>query len=143
MATAVDVIMAVGLEAAHAICRIDGIRRAFVFEDELERSAELAALRAFAEQDIRRTAQRTGILIYVALLEHRVIVLGDEAIDRALGPDECWEDVVAFVLDGIRARQAADGIARAVRRCGEMLAHTLPPLEGDRDEIPDRPILSD
>jgi uncharacterized membrane protein len=39
--------------------------------------------------------------------------------------------------------EAADGIARAVRRCGEMLAHTLPPLEGDRDEIPDRLILSD
>ena len=115
MATAVDVIMAVGLEAADS--------EAVVSEGAWAAVLEAAAPRGAGDM-------RPSRLI-------------DEAIDRALGPDECWEDVVAFVLDGIRARQAADGIARAVRRCGEMLAHTLPPLEGDRDEIPDRPILSD
>jgi len=120
---------------AHGLCRIDAIRRAFILEAELERSAGFAALRAFTEQGIRRTKDRTGILIYVTLLEHRVVVLGDEAIDRALGPDESWEEVVSLVLDGIRSGQATDGIVKAVKRCGEMLSHPLPASDDDSNEI--------
>lgn len=120
---------------AHGLCRIDSIRRAFILEDELERSARLAAFRAFTEQGIRRTKDRTGILIYVTLLEHRVVVLGDEAIDRALGPDESWEDVVSLVLGGVRDGRATDGIVKAVQRCGEMLAHPLPASDDDSNEI--------
>jgi putative membrane protein len=120
---------------AHGLCRVDAIRRAFILEGELEVSARLAALRAFTEQGIRRTKGRTGILIYVALLEHRVVVLGDEAIDRALGPGESWEDVVSLVLDGIRGGEATEGIVKAVQRCGEMLSHPLPASEDDSNEI--------
>jgi len=49
-------------------------------------STRLAALRAFTEQGIRRTKDRTGILIYVTLLEHRVVVLGDEVLGKPRDP---------------------------------------------------------
>lgn len=128
---------------AHALCRIDAIRRAFTGEAELQRKAEIAARSAFQEHGLRRTEGRTGILIFVALLEHRVVVLADEAIDRALGPDESWQEVVDLVLEGLRGGDAVGGIERAIARCGEMLAHPLPPAEDDRDEIPHALVLSD
>jgi putative membrane protein len=118
---------------AHAACASDFVRRLGLREDELERAADRGALDAFRQHVLRRTEGRTGILIYVSLLEHRVVVLGEEAIDRALGEGETWDAVVADVLEGIRAGRAADGIVRAVERCGAMLAHPLPRAAHDQD----------
>ncbi|MEZ4217756.1 MAG: TPM domain-containing protein [Myxococcota bacterium] len=129
--------------AAHAACLLDPVRRALVPERELEERAQREARRAFAEHGLRRTEARTGILILVALFEHRVVVLGDEAIDRALGPDESWQQVVDAILEGLRTGRAADGIALGVRLCGAMLAHPLPPAPDDRDEIPHGLVLED
>jgi putative membrane protein len=133
----------VALIAAHLLCRFDSVRRVFVSESEFQNKVELAALRAFNEHGISQTEERTGILIFVALLEHRVVVLGDEAIDRALDPNESWEDVVALVLGGLREGHAANGIIQAIRCCGEILSHPLPARPDDRDELPQGLILSD
>ena len=75
-------LQATALVLAHLLCRVDVIRRAFVSEAELQTKAERGALRAISEHGISRTEGRTGILIFVALLEHRVLVLGDEAVER-------------------------------------------------------------
>lgn len=128
---------------AHALCVLDPIRRLALREDELGRAADRGALEAFRANVARQTTGRTGILIYVTLLEHRVVVLGDEAVDRALGPEETWEAVVDCVLEGIRAGRAADGIVRAVERCGAMLSHPLPPADRDENEIVHGLILAD
>ena len=128
---------------AHVACQIDFVRRLCIREDELERAAGRGAHAAFLQHVAKRTEARTGILIYVSLLEHRVVVLGDEAIDRALRPDETWEAVVDCVLDGLRAGRATEGIVCAVERCGAMLAHPLPPAQNDRDEIVHGLILAD
>ena len=129
--------------AAHLACVLDPIRRLCVREDELERAARRGAEGAFRQHVARRTEGRTGILIYVSLLEHRVVVLGDEAVDRALGAGESWASVVDCVLEGIRGGQATEGIVRAVERCGAMLARPLPRDLHDRDEIVHGLILAD
>ena len=128
---------------AHALCRFDPILRLFVSEAEFQRKAELGAFRAFNQHGISSTDERTGILIFVSLLEHRVIVLGDEAIDRALGPDQSWEDVVSLVLSGLKRREPADGIIEAIELCGRILEHPLPVRPDDEDELPQGLILSD
>lgn len=148
LAPGAPVLALFGLQAgavalAHAVCLADPIRRLALREDELERAAHRGALEAFRAHVARQTTGRTGILIYVTLLEHRVVVLGDEAVDRALGPEETWEAVVGCVLDGIRAGRAADGIVRAVERCGAMLSHPLPRADHDADEIVRGLILTD
>ena len=131
------------LLAAHGLVRVSTIRRAFLTEAELQTKADAGALRDFHALGIRRTEGRTGILIFVALFEHRVIVLGDDAVDQALGEGESWEEIVERVLGGIREGRAADGIVSAVLRCGEILSHPLPPGGNNPDEIPQGLILSD
>ena len=124
-------------------CLLDPVRRLCLREVELERAAGRGAREAFVQNVARRTEGRTGILIYVSLLEHRVVVRGDEAIDQALGPEETWEAVVECVLAGIRRGAAADGIIHAIERCGAMLAHPLPAAQNDRNEIVHGLILAD
>jgi putative membrane protein len=139
--TAYLAVQAAALALGHALARLDGIRRLLVSDGLIERRVSERARRCFAEQGLVRTRSRTGILIFAALFEHRVVVLADEGIDRALGPGESWQTVVDAAREGLRAGRAADGLAEAVRLCGDLLARHLPALAEDRDELPNAVVV--
>jgi putative membrane protein len=134
---------ALGLVAGHVVARIDAVRRRLIPHTLAERRVAERARRCFAERGLTRTRGRTGILIFVALLERRVVVLADEGIHATLDPDESWEQVVARALDGLRAGRAGEGIEAAVRRCGEILARHVPAPARNLDELPDAVVLED
>lgn len=140
-----SVLLAQGLAlgAGHLLARLDPVRRFFVADAQLRAAAERRAWSAFAEHGVRLTARRTGILIFVALLEHRVVVLADEAVNRALDPDESWDEVVERVLAGVRSRDLAGGLVAAVTRCGEILQHPLPAPAEPEDEIATSLLIED
>ncbi len=117
------------------LARLDTVRRVFISETAMEHNARRRAAAAFAELGLRHTKRKTGILILVAMLEHRVIVLADRGINDALEPGESWKEVVELVLGGIERGQPTEGIVAAVERCGEILSHPLPARADDVDEI--------
>jgi len=134
---------AAALGAGLALGRLPGVRHQLVSDGVQDAHVAESARRSFAEQGLARTAARTGILVFVSLLERRVVVLADEGIHRALGPGECWEDAVALVLGAIREGRPADGIEAAVRHCGEILAAHVPAAANDVDELRNRVVLED
>lgn len=99
----------------------------------VDRSARLA----FLEEGLVETRDRTGILIYISLLEHRVEVLADRGIDRRV-ESGTWDGVVDKILAGIRQGRAEAGLCDAIRLCGELLAARFPPRPDDTDELDDR-----
>ena len=137
---------AAALAAAHAVARIDAVRRLLLAQPlVLARVAERAR-HAFAANGLAGTQHRTGILLFVALLERRVVVLADEGIDRALDPNESWQQVVDLAVGGLRRGSAADavnGLEAAIRRCGEILAHHVPAPDRNPDELSNRIVLED
>ena len=100
-------------------------------------SVERASRLAFLAEGVVETRERTGILIYVSLLEHRVEVLADRGIHARVQPGT-WDGVVARILDGIRTRRAEAGLVDAIVYCGELLAQHFPPGPDDRDELSNR-----
>jgi putative membrane protein len=132
-----------GLLIGHALARLDPIRRHLLSEAVVESHVAARARLAFAENGLTRTAGRTGILIFVALLERRVVVLADEGVHRALGPEESWEEVVARAVAGLRAGRPVEGLLAAVERCGEILAAHLPAPPRNADELPRAVVLED
>jgi len=91
------------------------------------------------EEEVFKTRDRTGILIFLALGEHRAVILADEGINRAV-PEGLWDRVVADLVAGIKAGQAPRALENAVVRCGEILAeHRVEPRPDDTDELSDRP----
>ncbi|MFI5314829.1 MAG: TPM domain-containing protein [Myxococcota bacterium] len=97
-----------------------------------------AASLAFHDAALVETRDRTGILIYVSLLERRVQVMADRGIHARVA-DGTWDGVVERVLAGIRAGRAEQGLIDGIRLCGEILGASFPPRPGDRNELPDRP----
>src|SRR5262245_27411607 len=125
------------------LAQLPGVHRLLLGPEALERHAAARARRCFAEQGLTRTRGRTGILIFVALLERRVVVLGDEGIDRVLEPGESWQAVVDLAVEGLRSGDPARGLVAAVGLCGAILARHLPPPVPNPDELPDAVVIED
>jgi len=121
---------------AFLLCRsVDAVRRSFVPDDVLDLRARRRAAVAFLEEEVFLTRDRTGILVFVALFEHRVVVLGDEGINRAV-PEGAWEKVVADVVAGIKAGRPAAALITAIADCGRLLElYRVDIRSGDRDEL--------
>ncbi len=95
------------------------------------------AVELFRAGTEKRTKGRTGILLYLSLLEHRAEIVADEAIHGRVEPDE-WGEAMAALVDGVKAGRPGEGMALAVAKIGEVLARCLPPTLDNPNELPDR-----
>ena len=110
---------------------------AFAGMETLETAVHRRAAVAFLEEEVFNTRDRTGILLFVSLFEHRIEVIGDTGIDAKVEQAE-WEEVVGLIRDGIRSRTLADGMVTAIERCGDLLHRRGVDIRpDDTDELPD------
>ena len=116
------------------------LQRTFVSEARATEVAEEQALQEFHRHGLHRTKNATGVLLFVSLLERRVIVLGDEGIHAKVG-DEHWKATTQAVLDGISAGSLRKGLLAGIERCGAVLAEHFPAQRHDVNELPDRLIV--
>lgn len=105
-----------------------------------EAGGRAAAVDHFLTVGMHQTRGRTGVLIMVALEEHLVEVVADEAVHAKVGP-EAWEGVCAAVLDGARAGALAAGLVAGVNEAGRILAIHAPRAGDDTNELPDRVVV--
>lgn len=99
-----------------------------------------AALDHFLGFGIHQTRQRTGVLIFIAVSEHRVEVVADEAIHARVGTT-AWEVVCAHVLAEAGEGRLVEGIEAGIVEAGRLLATHIPSTGGSRDELSNRPVL--
>ncbi|HWA23721.1 MAG TPA: TPM domain-containing protein [Caulobacterales bacterium] len=93
------------------------------------------ALEQFYAQNLDKTRDRTGVLIFVSLFDRRAEVLADAGISDKLHPS-AWADVIADLVAGIRAGKPGDGFTAAIERCGGYLAAHFPAGPDNPDELP-------
>jgi putative membrane protein len=125
-----------GLAGGVWLARVPWLRRRLVYGPVAAHRIAERALRAFAESGLGRSPVRGGILIFVSLLERRVVVLADAGIDAALAPDERWDRVVALVADGFRRGAPTDGLLAAIACCEATLRRHLPGPPRPVTELP-------
>jgi putative membrane protein len=113
---------------------VPALRRALVPVEVMAERVQQRAAQAFLDEEVFRTRDRTGVLIFVSLFEHRVVVLADRGLDGHVAPRE-WEDVVSGIVSGIRRGQPGAALAEGIRRCARLAAR-VPPRPDDRDELP-------
>jgi uncharacterized membrane protein len=99
------------------------------------RELEARAERRFHLLGMTRTAERNGVLIYIAPKARRFRVLGDQGIHEKAGA-EFWTQVAAAMEEHFRRGEFTEGVVRGVERVGELLAAHFPRKDGDKDELP-------
>jgi putative membrane protein len=95
------------------------------------------AVEIFKAAVAHRTDGRTGILLYLSLLEHRAEIVADEAIHSRVDP-EVWGEAMAVLIAQVKAGRPGEGMALAVEKMGAVLADCLPARHENPNEISDR-----
>ncbi len=113
------------------------VKRLLAGEAGLAREVHRRAAMAFLDEEVFSTRDRTGILLFVSLFEHRIEVLGDAGINQQVSADE-WVDIVDTIRRGVKDGHLADGLVEAIGMCGALLeAKGVALRPGDTDELPD------
>lgn len=127
--------MACGVLGAVTTLLWPAFRRWMVGAARLKRMVRLQAYRAFVSEEVFRTRERTGILIFVSIFEHRVEVLADEGISSVVEAG-AWNGVVDGLVRELRAGRFADGFVHAVAACGNILQNAgVVRAPDDNDEL--------
>lgn len=129
-------LQAVVFVVAALVASIPPVRRALTPGSLKAARVRRAAMEQFLSHGLHVTRDRTGVLIFAALAEHRVEVIADEGI-YAAAPNTAWDEVVADLVGGLKRGKIADGFVAAVSRTGTILAAHVPPRPDDRNELPD------
>ena len=116
---------------------LPGLKRSLIPDETQEVRVRRRAMAAFLEEEVFRTRERTGILLFVSLFEHRVVVLGDEGINRRVEESD-WQEVVDRTVRGIREGRAGDALVEAIEMCGRLLQRRgVERRDDDTDELSD------
>lgn len=110
------------------------IDRLIVPRSVMRRKVNERAVRHFMESGVYNTRERTGILIFISALEHRVELLADRGIAEKIAQEK-WDEIAAAIAAGIKKRQLAEHLTGAIRECGELLAKHFPIRADDVDEL--------
>ncbi len=114
------------------------VKRFFAGKDAIELRTKQRAADAFLAEEVFSTRDRTGILIFLSLMEHKVLVLGDSGINAKVQQTE-WEEIVKNIVEGIRRGTPADALVEAIRQCGNLLQkHGVTRRPDDTDELRDQ-----
>ena len=117
------------------------LRRWLIGPRRLAAMAHRRAEEVFLHKELFKTAQRTGILIFVSLFERHTVVLADSGINAKVGQQD-WDRAVAHVIDHAGKAGLAEGMVRAVDHCHQLLLQKgFKAAPGDRNELSDKPLL--
>lgn len=94
------------------------------------------AVQVFRQLGMEQTAQRNGVLFYLATDDRKFAVLGDEGIDKVV-PKDFWETTKNIMRDNFRQGRFTDGFCLGIERAGQQLQQYFPRLENDSNELSD------
>lgn len=126
-----------------AVRFIPALKRLFTGSDDMGHHVGRRAAEAFVAEEVFKTRDRTGILLFVSLLERRVLVVGDAGINARVQKSE-WDGIVAMIVDGLKSGAPTDGLVRAIGACGDLLERQgVARKSDDTDELSDGLRISD
>lgn len=92
------------------------------------------ASRIFTTLGMHKTAERNGVLIYIATVSHKIAIVGDKGIYEKLG-STYWESMVNELISEFKAHHHADALVACIKDLGEKLARYFPVKGDDKDEL--------
>ena len=91
----------------------------------------------FLKMDMQQTRQRNGVLIYVAVKDREVAVIGDQGIHEQVG-EVFWQHQVQQMLGFFKENHIAEGVEKCIAEIGNVLINKFPyDAATDKNELPD------
>jgi len=92
------------------------------------------AVKIFQKLKMHKTKLRHGVLIYLAVSDHKFAIIGDKGIHEKVG-DDFWNEVKELMLVNFKKNQLVEGLLVGIKKAGESLSEQFPRQDDDHDEI--------
>ncbi len=86
--------------------------------------------------EMHKTKQRNGVLIYIAVEDRTLVILGDTGINDVVAPD-FWESTKDLIILNFKNDNITKGLVEGVLMAGEQLKLHFPYSKSDKNELPD------
>ena len=106
----------------------------------MRKYAHRNAATQFLAVNAHGTGGRTGVLIFVSLLERYVEIVADTAISAKVSHAD-WQMIVDRMLPLLKAEKLTQALVLGVEQSGEKLAKHFPPNATNPNELPDHFIV--
>lgn len=123
-----------GLVIGYFVAFIPWVKSSLSSKREMTEEVHQRALEIFYHNHVSQTKDRTGIMIFISLLEKRVEVLADCGINEKVSKDY-WDTLVQNLLARIAAKELIPGLIHAIDECGRSLSESFPIQADDVDEV--------
>ena len=132
----------------HAIAGSERLHRGeicFALEGGLPLQALSASCRARAEElfgllKVWDTADNSGVLLYVQLVDRDIEIVADRGIAARVAQSE-WEAICRAMEESFRKNEFLAGTLEGIERVTALLARNFPADGVNPNELPDRPRL--
>ncbi|MDX1462192.1 MAG: TPM domain-containing protein [Marinirhabdus sp.] len=100
-------------------------------EDAFDRAAEV-----FDFLHMDNTKLSNGVLIYVAVEDRTLVIMGDKGINDVV-PPHFWESTKDAIISRFKAGDMKQGLIDGILMAGEQLKAHFPYKNNDKNELPD------
>jgi uncharacterized membrane protein len=97
--------------------------------DVLDRAAHL-----FKKLKMHKTDLRNGVLIYLAVKDHKFAILGDAGINAKV-PEGFWDEIKTVMATNFIKDDFVTGLTLGIHMIGEKLKAFFPIMEDDKNEL--------
>jgi uncharacterized membrane protein len=99
--------------------------------DVLDRAAYV-----FEKLEMNKTAQRNGVLFYLAVYDRKFAIIGDSGINQLVAAD-FWNETKEAMLSLFKEGKFVDGLSKGILMAGEQLKANFPYQSDDVNELSD------
>jgi putative membrane protein len=125
-----------GILLGYVLAYIPFFKRLLTTTKEMNEEVYQRSLEIFYENKVSMTRDRTGIMIFISLLERKVEVLADCGINEKVEKNY-WNDLVQSLSSDISKGNMIEGVVKSISTCGEKLVESFPAKHDDTNEISD------
>lgn len=100
-------------------------------EDVLDRAAWI-----FKKLKMDQTAERNGVLFYLAVEDKKFAIIGDAGINSKI-PEGFWNEIKMLLQKNFAESRFAEGLSEGILLAGQQLKMHFPYKEDDKNELLD------
>ena len=105
-------------------------------KEEERKDAIDRAEKVFNMLNMQNTKESNGVLIYVAVEDRTLVIMGDKGINDKVGQD-FWESTKDIMINHFKNGEMELGLVNGILKAGEQLKKYFPYQKDDKNELPD------
>lgn len=93
------------------------------------------ALQIFKNLKMHTTAERNGVLFYLAIRDKKFAIIADEGIHKKV-TDDFWDDIRKGMEAEFSKGRFMEGLIQGIEQSAEQLKRHFPFIKNDQNELP-------